>query len=129
MRLDGLLSDETVLGEVGARLERIRLQRNTSQADLARSAGISRRSLQRLEAGEDVQLTTLLRTLRALELLQGLDAAVPEPLPSPLEEVARAGRPRRRARHRAGPPPAPPSGGWRWGDEPGGAAGEDPGGR
>jgi transcriptional regulator with XRE-family HTH domain len=121
MQLNDLLTDPAVLSELGERLARQRLARNLTQPQLAETAGIGRATLQRLEHGESVQLTSLIRVLRALDLLPALDAAIPEAVVSPLAELARAAQPaRRRARgdededdedFHAGP--------WRWdGDEP-----------
>ena len=45
------MSDETLLKELGQRIARLRLERNLSQAQLAEQAGISKRTLERLEAG------------------------------------------------------------------------------
>ncbi len=56
MQLTGPTSDETVLAELGRRLARYRLDRNLSQAELARSAGVSKRTVERLESGASSQL-------------------------------------------------------------------------
>ena len=45
------LSDGAVLEELGRRLEAIRLGRNQTQAQLARQAGVSKRTIERLESG------------------------------------------------------------------------------
>ncbi len=118
MRIESGNSDAVVLGEIGARLRSARLERNLSQERLAEEAGVGRVTLQRIEAGESPSLVNLVRVLRALDLLGGIDALVPEPTPSPIEELKRQGR----RRQRAGSPRA--TGGtkkdslpWRWGDE------------
>jgi transcriptional regulator with XRE-family HTH domain len=107
-----------VLEELGGRLARARLERNLSQARLAEEAGVGRVTLQRIEAGEGASLVNVVRILRALDLFEGLDGLVPEPAPSPIDELKRQGR----RRQRAGSPRA--SGRderrtreWRWGDE------------
>lgn len=106
-------SDEAVLGELGRRLARHRLQQNLTQAELAREAGVSSRTIGRLEGGESTQLTNLVRVLRALRLLSGLGALVPEPLESPLEQLRRQGKPRQRASSRREEVEAEP---WAWGE-------------
>jgi transcriptional regulator with XRE-family HTH domain len=115
VRIDNELTDAAVTAELGGRLERLRLGRNLTQAQVAEAAGLGRRAVMRLEAGEPVALLTLLRVLRALGRLDALDALVPDTGPSPLELLALQGRARQRAR------PAPSGGGeggpWRWGDE------------
>jgi len=91
-------SDELVLQEVGARLARTRLERNLTQAKLADTAGISKRTLERLESGAaSTQLTTFIRVCRALGLLQRFDTFLPKPIASPVEELRLHGRKRKRA--------------------------------
>lgn len=125
MKIEGFLTDEAVLCELGARLERTRLERNLTQRALAEEAGVERKALQRLEAGQPVRLTSFIRVLRALGLLEALERLVPEPAPSPIELLKLHGRRRRRAsgerrRSTPGQEDAPP---WQWGDE---APGEGP---
>ena len=91
-------TDELILQEIGERLARTRLERNLTQAQLANMAGISKRTLERLESGAaSTQLTTFIRTCRALGLLQRFDAFVPKPVASPMEQVKLQGRKRKRA--------------------------------
>ena len=85
------ITDERALGELGRRLARARLDRNLTQAAMAAEAGVSRSTVSRLEAGESTQLTNLLRILRALGLLQNLDALVPPPTVQPLQMLERRG--------------------------------------
>lgn len=119
MRIAPELTDEAVLGELGDRLARLRLQRNLTQRQLAEEAGVDRKAVLRLEGGDPVQLVTLMRVLRALGRLDALDALVPELSPSPIELLELHGRARRRA---SGRPPAAQADReearpWRWGDE------------
>ena len=91
-------SDELVLQEIGERLARTRLERNLTQANLAQTAGISKRTLERLESGSaSTQLTTFIRVCRALGLLPRFDTFLPKPLASPVEQVKLQGRKRKRA--------------------------------
>lgn len=115
-------TDRAVLAELGGRLARTRLERNISQQQLAREAGLSKRTIERMEAGEESKLSNLVRVLRALDLLDRLDALVPEPLPSPIEQLKLRGRRRRRA-GRATTRREEPAAPWRWGDEPGTSGG------
>ncbi|MDQ2068979.1 helix-turn-helix transcriptional regulator [Natronospira bacteriovora] len=113
------LSDEGVLGTLGERLARHRLNRNLTQAMVAREAGVARRTVSRLENGHAVDSHSLIRILRALDLLDRLDAFLPEPLPSPLALAERRGQERQRARPDAEPVAkgVADSSGWRWPDE------------
>jgi transcriptional regulator with XRE-family HTH domain len=115
MKIRNQLSDAAVLGELGGRLARLRLDRNLTQQELAVEAGVSRVTVQRLERGHGVTLSGLLRVLRALELLEGLDALVPEPLASPIEELDRASGRRQRAAGAHATRRSKEPGSWRWG--------------
>ena len=65
------MSDEALLQELGQRIARLRLERNLTQAQLADQAGISKRTLEHLEAGAAAaQLSLFLRVLRQLDLLK-----------------------------------------------------------
>jgi len=121
MHIEELLTDDAVLAEIGRRLEHHRLQRNWTQAQLAFEAQIGKATLQRMERGRSAQTLSLIKVLRALELLAPLDAAIPESLDLPIAELARARRgPRQRARARVRGRGEQPSTreAWRWGEEP-----------
>lgn len=118
MKITAENTDEAALAELGSRLARTRLERNLSQHDLAREAGVGRATVERLESGRGATLTNTIRVLRALDLLDALDRLVPEPLPSPIERLKLQGRQRRRASGaRAARRPASRADSWRWGDE------------
>jgi len=121
MRIEAGNTDETVLGELGSRLARTRLERNVTQAELAREAGVAKGTVERIERGSDVNLTSLLRVLRALGLLEALDRLVPEPLPSPIERLRLQGRRRRRAARPRGPAAPGQDSPWTWGVDASGA--------
>lgn len=95
-------------------LERIRLARNITQAQLAREAGVSKRTIGRLEKGEGVSLDTFIRTLTALGVQQNLEGLLPDPTVRPIERIGlgRGERKRARPKQAAADTPAP----WRWGD-------------
>lgn len=97
MKIQPMLSDEAVLQELGARLSHRRKLVQLTQAELAREAGVSRSTVERLEAGHSVQFTNLIRVLRQLGLLANLEALLPPAEPSPMELLKR-GKPRRRVR-------------------------------
>src|SRR5437762_2530449 len=97
MRLDSQLTDDAVLAELGNRLARTRLERNLTQHQLADEAGVGRRAIQRIEAGQSVHATNLIRVLRALDLLDALERLVPEPVASPVERLKLRGKERQRA--------------------------------
>ena len=116
MNISHQLTDEAVLRELGRRLAAVRLSHDLTQAQLAAQAGVSKRTIERMESGEvATQLSGFIRVCRALDLLGGIDALVPEPAPSPLAMVKLLGRSRKRAstagqvaRHAKA---------WTWGDQ------------
>jgi transcriptional regulator with XRE-family HTH domain len=120
MHLDELMTDAAVLAELGRRLARHRIERNWTQAELAAEAGVGQATVQRAERGESVQMTSMIKLLRTLELLGGLDLAVPESIDLPIARLEREQRKlRRRASGRSRGRPAAKSDerSWRWGDE------------
>ncbi len=86
-----------VLREVGARLKALRLQQNRRVRDLAADAGVSPRTIDRLEAGRNTGTENLVRVMRALGRLQALEALVPVPEVSPYDVERLRGKVRRRA--------------------------------
>lgn len=114
MRFTNELVETTVMHELGERVARQRLVQNLRQTELARDAGVSRSALQRLEAGETVSVSVLIRVLQALGLAQNLEALLPSPEPQPIELLENRGRARQRARQtRPGGSREP----WRWAAE------------
>jgi transcriptional regulator with XRE-family HTH domain len=118
MKITAELTDKAVLHEIGDRLERRRIDAGLTQAQLAEEAGISKRTVERIEAGHGTDFVMLLRVLRVLKLLEALDQLVPDLPQSPLVLLKGRGRVRKRVVHSrqsqegtAAPKPAPP---WKW---------------
>ena len=107
-------SDEVVLVELGTRLSAMRLAANMTQAQLAREAGVSKRTLERIEAGQSAQITNLVRVLRALKVLDRLETLLPAPQASPMDLLKRSGKTPQRASGNQNPANGKP---WRWGDD------------
>lgn len=113
MKIERQLTPEAVLAELGRRLTRRRLDLGMAQAAAAEHAGIGKRTLERIEAGEDTQLSTAIRLLNVLELTEALDSLIPEPGPRPMDLLALRGKERRRASVKRGPKTSEK---WHWGD-------------
>lgn len=114
MKFNNLLSDEAVITELGHRVAEARLACQMTQEKLAEEAGVSKRTVERLEGGESTQLSNLVRCLRALKKLEGFEHFLPETPPSPIELLERHGKSRSRMRaSRQSPSVAP----WSWSDE------------
>jgi DNA-binding XRE family transcriptional regulator len=77
-------TDAEWMGEVGRRLRRLRTSRKLTLVEVAERSGLDRVTVSRAEKGDNPTLHTLTRLLRVYGRLDGLQAMVPEPLPSPL---------------------------------------------
>ncbi len=97
MRIRQTSRTPAVLQELGHRIERLRLQRNQSLADLAEAAGVGTATLQRLETGRNANLKTVVQVLRALNRLGDLDNIIPDVEVSPFEISEARRTPRQRA--------------------------------
>lgn len=95
------------------RLVSIRLSRNTTQAQLAEEAGVSLRTIGRLEKGEGVSVNTLIRVMTALRIQHRLEALLPDPSVRPVERIGIGAGERKRARPTTSADDSPI---WTWGD-------------
>jgi transcriptional regulator with XRE-family HTH domain len=109
------MADTAVLEELGRRLVRRRLDLHLTQANLAEQAGVSKRTVERMEGGAAAQTLSLVRVLRVLDLLQGLDQLIPEIGPRPMDLLKRKGKERKRASSGMGPVRS--SRKWSWGED------------
>jgi len=118
MKIISELTDAAVLHEIGDRLERRRIDAGLTQARLAEEAGISKRTVERIEAGHSTDFVMLLRALRVLKLFEALDQMVADLPQSPLLLLKTRGRARKRVGHSRRPPhgtAAPkPAAPWKW---------------
>jgi transcriptional regulator with XRE-family HTH domain len=116
MKMTKQATDEAFLSELGGRLARLRLDRNLTQAQLAAQAGVSKRTVERLESGSvATQLSCFIRVCRVLDVVERFDALVPEPIPSPVEQLKLRGRKRQRASAKRRMKTSSKK--WQWGDE------------
>ncbi len=115
MKLTNDYSDDAVLKEIGNRIVQYRLNRDKTQVALAQEAGVSNRTLLRVEHGHSVQASSLIRILRALQLLENLDVLIPEPAVSPVQQLKMQGKRRQRASSKSVKSKNEET--WLWGDE------------
>src|SRR5271156_376123 len=99
MMITSELTDLAVLHEVGDRLERRRIDAELTQAQLAEEAGVSKRTVERIEGGHSTDFVMLVRVLRVLKLLEALEQLLPDLPQSPLMLLKGRGRARKRVRH------------------------------
>ena len=97
MKISELLSDDTILAELGERIAQCRLEHQLTQAMLAEQAGIAKRTLERIEAGASAQMSSMIRVFRVLDLLPNLDRMIPVTGPRPMDLLKRTGKVRQRA--------------------------------
>lgn len=94
-----------ILEVIGQRIRQRRLERNLTVDALAAHAGLNRKTILALEAGEDIRLSSVIKILRSMNMLGLLEAAIPDALPGSAALSAggqrriRAATPRRKARH------------------------------
>ncbi len=82
---------------LGERIRRLRLSHNKDQRATAAKAGISEKALRNLEAGRGSTVETLLRTLKALDSVQGIAMLAPEVTVNPLA-LLHSSKPQQRVR-------------------------------
>lgn len=115
MKIMQTMPEATILTELGERAQRHRVGMNVTQAELAKNAGVSQRTVERFEAGNSVQLDKLVRILRALRLSANLDQLIPEASLSPIQLAGSKAEVRLRSYKRRSA--APKGKGWVWGDK------------
>lgn len=115
MNITNQQTDESILKELGGRLAGVRIERNLTQAALAEQAGVSKRTVERLESGEvATQLSGFIRVCRGLGLLERVATLLPEPTPGPMAQLKQQGRKRKRATGNRVKADAPKP--WTWGE-------------
>ncbi len=93
-----LATSEQIEAALCKRLENVRLSRNITQKQLADKAGVSPRTIGRLEKGQGVSVDTFIRVLTALGIQQNLEVLLPDPTVRPIERIDIGGGERKRAR-------------------------------
>lgn len=96
MKFDVVMTEDEALCEAGKRLAQIRLSRNITQQELAQRAGVSKRSLERLEAGEGgLRLYVFFAVCGVLGLMSGFESLLPEVQLSPQDILEKRTLPKR----------------------------------
>lgn len=67
------MSDAAIASHIGNFIKKLRTQRNTTQAQLADTAGLNRWTISQIENGESITLNSLIQILRALDALYVLN--------------------------------------------------------
>jgi len=96
------MSDQALMETIGSFVQHHRLNQNRSQSDVAEAAGISRSTLSLLERGRKTSLSSLMQTLRVLDLLHIMDVFSVSNEISPIEYAKLQKNKRQRARNKGG---------------------------
>lgn len=67
------MSDAAIVSHIGHFIKDLRLKRNTTQVQLAETAGLNRWTISQIENGESITLRSLIQILRALDALYVLN--------------------------------------------------------
>ena len=91
------MNNEALIKTLGERIQQKRLNKNLSQNDLAKKAGVSRRAIYLIESGHSTTLSTFLNILRGLNALGDIENFLPQPKQSPIQLAKLEGRIHQRA--------------------------------
>ena len=117
IEITNLLADDAILTELGERIAQTRINAQLTQAQLAEQAGVSKRTIERIESGHSAQMLSMIRVFRVLGLMPALDQMIPDTGPRPMDLLKLRGRQRQRAsssRHQE----SDTDNGWSWDDDP-----------
>ena len=106
-------TSQAILNELARRVKNYRLDMELSQAEFARKAGVSLRSIVNFESGADVKFSNFIKILKALEIADNLEVLIPDVTKRPsffLESKKHKQRARKNKK-------AEESSGFKWGDE------------
>lgn len=117
MKISPTMPENVMLSELGKRAQQYRVGMNLTQGELAKNAGVSQRTIERLENGSSVQLEKMLRILRALRLSDNLDQLIPETSIRPIQLAGSKTEVRHRSYKRRSTAPKGQNSGWVWGDK------------
>ena len=85
MHISNRNTDTELIQELGRRLRAHRLRQNLRQSDLARQTGLIQVTISNIENGKDSRMSSYIKILRALNLLDELEQFLPDPGISPME--------------------------------------------
>lgn len=92
------MTDAAIVAQLGKFIKHTRITQNITQAKLAVMAGLNRWTISQIENGESVTLSSLIRVLRALDVLYVLNNFEISEEISPIEYAKLQEKKRQRAR-------------------------------
>lgn len=90
-------SDQVIASEIGKCIQAIRLKKNMSLENIAKSSGISRQTLHLLLNHGKGTVPNLIAVLRSIDELERLTSLLVDVLPSPIQVIRMEGKERQRA--------------------------------
>ena len=81
MKITNLSNEKSILSEIGNRIQQYRVSLNITQAEFAKKCGISLKTIARIENGDDLKMSNLIKILNEFNILDNLDSLIPEPQP------------------------------------------------
>jgi transcriptional regulator with XRE-family HTH domain len=96
IKISNLLTDEAILSELGDRIGQCRINAQLTQAQLGEQAGVSKRTIERIESGQSAQMISMIRVFRVLGLLSALDQMISDGGPRPMDLLKLQGKQRQR---------------------------------
>ena len=112
MKINLFESNEQILKELGDRIRMARIRSGQTQAQMAENSGVAKTTVERAEKGESIQLLNVIKMLRSLNYIGGLEMILPSAEKTPLELLDGKPTPRRVHSRTAKPVPH-----FKWGDE------------
>ena len=115
MNMNAVCTDEQLMKEFGERIKANRIRSGFTQEELARQSGVAKRTIERAEKGESIQLLNVIKLLRALGHLDSLEVLLPSLEKTPFEYIkSPKAKKRQRYRHVA---EKKPDYGFKWGED------------
>lgn len=78
MKITGSENNIFILQELGRRIKDARIAISMTQKEMAQKAGVSEKTVERIEKGENVKIENLLNIFRVLNFLQNIEILIPE---------------------------------------------------
>ena len=91
------MSDKAILSQLGAQLKQMRLNKNITQQQMSKIAGLSRSAISAMENDGNGSMISFVQVLRALEKLEILNHFITEAPVSPIQIAKLHGKQRQRA--------------------------------
>ena len=113
MRISGEENNTLILKELGERIQDLRISEAMTQEDLAARAGVSLKTIVRMESGDNSNLFNMLNVLRSLGVLSNIEVLVPPKRVAP-QELHERGKKRQRVSSKQKTGERIP---FKWGDE------------